>query len=80
MGLILTVGRGDKITIGDDITATIQRFDSGRVKIHLDAPENVQINRIMLDKSEHVPKGQLLSPAKQRNIALNKLNRGNKNG
>ena len=77
MGLILTVGRGDKITIGDDITATIQRFEGGRVKIVMDAPKEVVIKRIMVDRDKHLEKANRLSPEQQRKNALNEMNRGN---
>lgn len=78
MGLILTVGRGDKITIGDDITATIQRFSSGGVKILFDAPKSVLISRTMAERDTNLAKANRLSPEQQRNNALIKFNnRGN---
>ena len=87
MGLILTVERGDKITIGDDITATIQRIYGGKLQIRFDAPRSVQINsqtaekeRIAAEESLILEKANRLSPEQQRNNARNKLNRGNKNG
>ena len=79
MGLILTVGRGDKITIGDDITATIQRFSGGGVKILFDAPTSVLISRTMVERDTNLAKANRLTPENQLEIALTKFNnRGNK--
>ena len=79
MGLILTVERGDKITIGDDITATIQRMYGGKLQIRFDAPRSVQINsqtaekeRIAAEETLILEKANRLSPEQQRNIAQTK--------
>lgn len=43
--LVLTRKSGEQIRIGDEITVTVLRTSTGRVKIGIDAPDDVSIAR-----------------------------------
>ena len=48
MGLSLTRKRGQSITIGDDITITIQKIDGNKVSVRIEAPADKRILRAEL--------------------------------
>ncbi len=43
--LLLTRGVGDKLTIGENITITVLGFHGNQIRIGIDAPRDVQIDR-----------------------------------
>lgn len=43
--LLLTRGVGDKLTIGENITITVLGFHGNKIRIGIDAPRDVQIDR-----------------------------------
>ena len=43
--LILTRKSGERIRIGDDVTITVLRVDSGQVRIGVEAPREVPVHR-----------------------------------
>ena len=48
--LILTRRIGEKITIGEDIVATILSVKGNQVRVGIDAPKNVQVHREEIKK------------------------------
>jgi carbon storage regulator len=56
--LILTRKKGESIAIGDNIQVQVLNVKGGQVRIGIDAPRDVQINReecdpsIMMEKSD----------------------------
>ncbi len=48
--LVLSRKAGEKLRIGDDITVTVAKIAGNRVRIGIDAPENVRIVRAELDQ------------------------------
>jgi carbon storage regulator len=44
--LLLTRKKGEQITIGDDITITVVKLKGGQVRIGIDAPKEVHIQRV----------------------------------
>lgn len=43
--LVLTVGEGDKICFGDDVTLFVSKRQ-GKLRLAIDAPKNVKIVRV----------------------------------
>lgn len=43
--LLLTRGVGDKLTIGENVTITVLGFHGKQIRIGIDAPREVQIDR-----------------------------------
>ena len=43
--LLLTRGVGDKLTIGGNVTITVLGFHENQIRIAIDAPPDVQIDR-----------------------------------
>ena len=43
--LILTRKSGERIRIGDDVTITVLRVESGQVRIGIEAPREVPVHR-----------------------------------
>ncbi|MGB5488307.1 MAG: carbon storage regulator [Lysobacterales bacterium] len=43
--LLLTRSVGDKLTIGENITLTVLGFHGNQIRIGIDAPRDVQIDR-----------------------------------
>ena len=43
--LLLTRGLGDKLTIGENVTITVLGFHENQIRIGIDAPRDVQIDR-----------------------------------
>ena len=43
--LLLTRGVGDKFTIGENVTITVLGFHENQIRIGIDAPRDVQIDR-----------------------------------
>lgn len=43
--LVLTVGEGDKICLGDDVTLFVSRRQ-GKLRLAIDAPKSVKIVRV----------------------------------
>ena len=43
--LVLSRKRGEQITIGDDITITVVEIGPGRVRLGIDAPDEVAVHR-----------------------------------
>ena len=45
MSLVLTRRSGQSIRIGDDITITVSEVSGGAVRVSIDAPRTVPVNR-----------------------------------
>lgn len=43
--LVLTRKIGERIYIGDDIVVTVERIERGKVRLGINAPKSVKINR-----------------------------------
>lgn len=43
--LLLTRKRGEKIKIGNDVTVTVLSIYDGKIRLGIDAPENIQVHR-----------------------------------
>ena len=43
--LLLTRGLGDKLTIGENVTITVLGFHENQIRIGIDAPPDLQIDR-----------------------------------
>ena len=43
--LLLTRGVGDKLTIGENVTITVLGFHGKQIRIGIDAPRDIQIDR-----------------------------------
>ena len=56
--LVLTRNRGERIRIGEDVVVTILRVVKGRVKIGIEAPKNVTVNRDEITRSVNGKKGR----------------------
>lgn len=46
--LILSRREGEKILIGDDIIVTIQQIRGGQVRVGIEAPDDVPVDRMEL--------------------------------
>lgn len=57
--LVLTRKQAEQIVIGDNITITVVRVDGNKVRIGIDAPKNVSIQR-----------GELLANASATELSL----------
>lgn len=57
--LILTRRAGETIQVGDDITITVTHVSGGQVRIAIDAPKNVAV-----DRSE-IRAAKLANPSKE---------------
>jgi carbon storage regulator len=53
--LVLSRKMGDTITIGDKITVSVIKLEGGRVRLGVEAPEDVRILRAELNKVLEVP-------------------------
>lgn len=56
--LILGRREGERIRIGDDVTITILSLHRGKVRIGIDAPEEVDVVRTELLDDDGRPKGR----------------------
>jgi carbon storage regulator len=61
--LVLSRKRGETIQIGESITITVVRADGNRIKIGVDAPEEVRILRGELDPWSEPPVTKAASAA-----------------
>ncbi len=43
--LVISVKEGHSVSIGDDVTIYVTRMEPGRVRLGIDAPEEIQIVR-----------------------------------
>ena len=50
--LVLTRKQAEQIRIGDNIMLTVLRIDGNKVRIGIEAPEEVQIKRSELDSAQ----------------------------
>ena len=66
--LVLTRKIGEKITIGDNICVTLVDIDQNRVRLGIEAPQDVKIFRAELDA------------ARQAEISANTTNKRQKRG
>lgn len=61
--LVLTRHAGEKINIGDDIVISVVRLQGGRVKLGIEAPKDIPINRHdILNGNENPPFTPLAAP------------------
>jgi carbon storage regulator CsrA len=61
--LVLSRKRGETIQIGDRITITVVRADRNRIRIGIDAPEELRILRGELDQWSEPPVTKAASAA-----------------
>jgi sRNA-binding carbon storage regulator CsrA len=79
MPLKLTIKKGETMLIGDNIEVFCTSTTDKQASFRINAPRSVEITRLMADgtaPTRNSERGQSLSPEQQRNLALNKLNRG----
>ena len=58
MGLKLTVGREDKIIVGNDIVIDVRTLSNNQVQLEFTAPKEVQINAIFKDSNKQFKKAR----------------------
>lgn len=58
-GLVLTRRKSERIQIGPDIIITITEIRPSRVKIHIEAPKTLDINRLRRHEIEVRKDGEL---------------------
>jgi carbon storage regulator len=56
--LVLTRKSGEKLRLGSEITVTVLEIKGNRVRIGIDAPDQVSILRCELEKPEDDSRGQ----------------------
>jgi len=56
MSLVLTRRIGESINIGDDIVVTVREVNGGQVRIAIDAPQEVRIDRAEIRQAKDADK------------------------
>lgn len=77
MGLKRQMSKGEQVMIGDDITITITEAHS-RVRVDVDAPDDLSVTFLSVGGENQVPKGQTMTPEEQQNLNTKKFFRGRK--
>lgn len=67
--LVLSRREGEKIIIGDSIVITVARVGADKVRIGIDAPENVLILRGELEVHADAPRARKLDVDSQQEIS-----------
>jgi carbon storage regulator len=50
--LVLTRKKNEKISIGKDVTITVVRINGDKVRIGIEAPENISVDRLEISESK----------------------------
>jgi len=68
--LVLTRRAGETLMIGDDIKLTVVGIKSGQVRLGIEAPKDVQIQREELLLKKQQPENEAVEPADIQNVTV----------
>jgi sRNA-binding carbon storage regulator CsrA len=57
MALVLTLHKTEVLRIGEDVLIEVKKTDRGRIRVVIQAPKKIQIDRIKIDSQEYFNAG-----------------------